>query len=61
MYRYGYCPSDEGEFNEQRARGEAIAEILRISARKVDRVKKRFVEEGHGGSTRRPAGSASDL
>ena len=38
--------SDEGEFNEHRARGEAIAEILRISARKVDRVKKRFVEEG---------------
>ena len=38
--------SDEGEFNEHRARGEAIAEILHISARKVDRVKKRFVEEG---------------
>ena len=38
--------ADEGEFNEHRARGEAIAEILRISARKVDRVKKRFVEEG---------------
>ena len=37
---------DDGEFNEYRARGEAIAEILRISARKVDRVKKRFVEEG---------------
>ena len=34
---------DEGQFNEHRARGEAIAEILRISARKVDRVKKRFV------------------
>ena len=37
---------DEGEFNEHRARGEAIAEILHISARKVDRVKKRFVEAG---------------
>ena len=37
---------DEGEFNERRAHGEAIAEILRISVRKVDRVKKRFVEEG---------------
>ena len=37
---------DEGEFNGHRARGEAIAEVLRISARKVDRVKKRFVEEG---------------
>ena len=41
---------DEGEFNEHRARGEAIAEVLRISARKVDRVKKRFVEEGKHGS-----------
>jgi transposase len=37
---------DEGDFNEHRARGEAIAEVLRISLRKVDRVKKRFVEEG---------------
>ena len=37
---------DEGEHNRQRARGEAIAEVLRISARKVDRVKRRFVEEG---------------
>ena len=37
---------DEGEFNEHRARGEAVAEILRISARKVARVKKRFVEQG---------------
>ena len=37
---------DEGEFNERRAQGEAIAEVLRISLRKVDRVKKRFVEEG---------------
>ncbi len=36
---------DEGPFNERRVRGEDIAEILRISARKVDRVKKRFVEE----------------
>lgn len=37
---------DEGEFNERRARGEEVAEILRISLHKVDRVKKRFVEEG---------------
>lgn len=37
---------DEGEFNERQVRGEDVAEILRISARKVDRVKKRFVEEG---------------
>lgn len=37
---------DEGEHNGSRTRGEAIAEVLRISARKVDRVKRRFVEEG---------------
>lgn len=38
--------SDEGEFNEQRNRGEDVANVLRISMRKIDRVKKRFVEEG---------------
>ena len=37
---------DEGGFNTHRTRGEDIAEVLRISLRKVDRVKKRFVEEG---------------
>ena len=37
---------DESEFNDRRARGEAIAGVLRISVRKVDRVKKRFVEGG---------------
>ena len=37
---------DEGEFNGRRTNGEVIAEVLRISARTVDRVKKRFVEAG---------------
>jgi len=37
---------DEGEFNDLRTRGEDVANILRISMRKIDRVKKRFVEEG---------------
>lgn len=37
---------DEGEFNDHRTRGEDVANILRISMRKVDRVKKRFVEAG---------------
>jgi hypothetical protein len=37
---------DEGEFNEHRTRGVDVADVLRISMRKVDRVKKRFVEEG---------------
>ncbi len=35
---------DEGEFNGRRTTGETIAGVLRISARKVDRVKRRFVE-----------------
>lgn len=37
---------DEGAFNTQRLRGEDIATALRIGMRKVDRVKKRCVEEG---------------
>jgi Homeodomain-like domain len=37
---------DEGEFNEHRTRGVDVANVLRISMRKVDRAKKRFVEEG---------------
>ena len=37
---------DAGEFNERRATGREIAGVLRISARRVDRVKKRFVEDG---------------
>ena len=37
---------DEGDFNDRQFTGQAIADILRISLRKVDRVKKRFVEEG---------------
>lgn len=38
--------TDEGEFNTVRNRGEDIANILCISMRKIDRVKKRFVESG---------------
>lgn len=37
---------DEGDFNDRHSTGETIADILRISVRKVGRVKKRFVEEG---------------
>ena len=37
---------DKGEFNDRRASGGEIANVLRISARRVDRIKKRFVEEG---------------
>ena len=37
---------DEGEFNDHRARYDAVANILRISMRKVDRIKRRFIEDG---------------
>ena len=37
---------DQGKFNERCATGAEIAGVLRISMRRVDRVKKRFVEEG---------------
>jgi hypothetical protein len=37
---------DEGEFNDHRVRGVDVANVLRISMRRVDRVKKRFVEDG---------------
>jgi len=37
---------DEGEFNDHRVRGADVASVLKISMRKVDRVKKRFVEDG---------------
>lgn len=37
---------DEGELNEGRVRGEDVAAVLKVSMRKLDRVKKRFVEDG---------------
>lgn len=37
---------DEGKYQDQKARNEDLSRILRISMRKIDRVKKRFVEEG---------------
>ena len=37
---------DEGRFNASRSTGETISGILQVSQRKVDRVKRRFVEEG---------------
>jgi transposase len=38
--------SDEGEFQNKRSTNEEIARVLNTSLRKIDRVKKRFVEEG---------------
>jgi len=37
---------DEGECQTERSTNEEIARVLHISMRKIDRVKKRFVEEG---------------
>lgn len=37
---------DEGEHQEERSTNEGIARILKIGMRKIDRVKKRFVEHG---------------
>ena len=37
---------DEGEFQTKRSTNEEIARVLNTSLRKIDRVKKRFVEEG---------------
>ena len=36
---------DEGEFQERRSKNEEIAAVLDVNMKKVERVKKRFVEE----------------
>jgi transposase len=37
---------DEGSFQDRAVKNEDVAAVLKISMRKIDRVKKRFVEEG---------------
>ena len=37
---------DEGPFQDRHMKNEDVASVLRISMRKIDRIKKRFVEEG---------------
>jgi transposase len=37
---------DEGKFQKKRSTNKEIAKVLNISMKKIDRVKKRFVEEG---------------
>ena len=37
---------DEGPFQNQRMKNEDVASVLKISMRKIDRVKKRFIEDG---------------
>lgn len=38
--------SDEGRYQKRKMTNQAIAEVLPVSMRKIDRVKRRFVEEG---------------
>ena len=38
--------TDEGELQEKRSTNKEIARVLKISMKKIDRVKKRFVEDG---------------
>ncbi len=37
---------DEGEFQDARSINELVSSVLQVSMKKIDRVKKRFVEEG---------------
>ena len=37
---------DEGEYQEARSINEVVSSVLQVSMKKIDRVKKRFVEEG---------------
>ena len=37
---------DRGEFQEKRSTNEEISRVLKIGMRKIDRIKKRFVEDG---------------
>ena len=38
--------SDEGEYQESRSINEVVSSVLQVSMKKIDRIKKRFVEEG---------------
>jgi len=43
----GWCDKDECQAHRQeRSTNEEMAEVLNISMKKIDRVKKRFIEEG---------------
>jgi transposase len=47
---------DEGEFQDRRMKNEDVANVLKISLRKIDRLKKRYVEEGLETALTRRAG-----
>jgi hypothetical protein len=48
---------DEGEYQTERSTNEEIARVLHISMRKIDRVKKRFVEGGLDSALERKMGN----
>ena len=48
---------DEGDFQKDRSTNEEIARVLNISMRKIDRVKKRFVDEGIDAALNRRKGN----
>jgi len=48
---------DEGKFQPKRSTNKEIARVLNTSMRKIDRVKKRFVEEGLDGALNGRKGS----
>jgi hypothetical protein len=48
---------DDGEYQTERSTNEEIARVLHISMRKIDRVKKRFVEEGFDAALDKKVGS----
>ena len=48
---------DEGEYQTERSTNEEIARVLHISMRKIDRVKKRFVEDGLDAALERKMGN----
>ena len=48
---------DEGEYQTVRSTNEEIARVLHISMRKIDRVKKRFVEKGLDSALERKMGN----
>ena len=48
---------DDGEYQTERSTNEEIARVLHISMRKIDRVKKRFVEEGIDAALDRKTGN----
>lgn len=47
---------DEGRFQTKRSTNEEIARVLHTSMRKIDRVKRRFVEEGIDGALNKKKG-----